>query len=439
MEEDAEIAMLHSMQESAAAAWGGVTGVDAGEAEEHNGGEEEEDGSDGTNSDQEVKKEPNVAEPVLRAISPDGDSYDPLLPHPVPSAVSAAIQIQAESRSSSRASIRKPKTIGGFLADDSDEDDPQISLSTGLQPPTEDPTRSVSRSPLHLSATPQDASTPQGVTMISTTDSKVASGQASETNPLIDSEYNPPAAQVPSASTTTGQAANIPRARLPHDRVGILEDRIKEDPRGDLDAWLSLISEHRKRNKLDDARAVYERFFKVFPSAVGNPLTCYSSLLTNFQADIWVAYAEMELGNDNFYGAENIFGKSLLTVPNVNLWSVYLNYVRRRNDLTNDTTGTARSTISQAYEFVLDNIGIDRDSGTIWQEYLQFIRSAPGQIGGASWQDQQKMDQMRKAFQRAVTIPHTNVNALWKEYDQFEMSLNRLTVCYSFFDLHDSD
>ena len=67
------------------------------------------------------------------------------------------------------------------------------------------------------------------------------------------------------SSTASGTA---PRARLPHDRVGILEDRIKEDPRGDLDAWLSLIGEHRKRGKLDDARNVYERFFITFPSAV---------------------------------------------------------------------------------------------------------------------------------------------------------------------------
>lgn len=59
-----------------------------------------------------------------------------------------------------------------------------------------------------------------------------------------------------------------PRARLPHDRIGILEDRIKEDPRGDLDAWLNLIGEHRKRGKLDDARKAYERFFNVFPSCV---------------------------------------------------------------------------------------------------------------------------------------------------------------------------
>lgn len=59
-----------------------------------------------------------------------------------------------------------------------------------------------------------------------------------------------------------------PKARLPHDKIGILEDRIKEDPRGDLDAWQNLINEHKKRGKLEDARNVYERFLVVFPSAV---------------------------------------------------------------------------------------------------------------------------------------------------------------------------
>ena len=65
----------------------------------------------------------------------------------------------------------------------------------------------------------------------------------------------------------------IARARLPHDRIGILEDRIKEDLRGDLDAWLSLISEHRKRGKVNDARNIYDRFFTVFPQAVSSPFS----------------------------------------------------------------------------------------------------------------------------------------------------------------------
>ncbi|CAO3662322.1 unnamed protein product [Rhizopus stolonifer] len=38
------------------------------------------------------------------------------------------------------------------------------------------------------------------------------------------------------------------------------------------------------------------------------------------------------------------------------------------------------------------------------------------------------MDSMRRAYQKAVTIPLNNVEHLWKEYDQWENSLNRLTA-----------
>ena len=72
----------------------------------------------------------------------------------------------------------------------------------------------------------------------------------------------------PAAQLVTSPTATLPKARLPHDRIGILEDRIKEDPRGDLDAWLSLIGEHRRRGKIEDARNAYERLFTVFPWAV---------------------------------------------------------------------------------------------------------------------------------------------------------------------------
>ena len=76
------------------------------------------------------------------------------------------------------------------------------------------------------------------------------------------------AAPAPKNDTTAPPIPSLPKARLPHDTIGILEDRIKDDPRGDMDAWLSLISEYRKRGKLDEARSVYERFFAVFPAAV---------------------------------------------------------------------------------------------------------------------------------------------------------------------------
>ena len=129
---------------------------------------------------------------------------------------------------------------------------------------------------------------------------------------------------------------------------------------------------------------------------------------------------------NNFPETERIFGMCLMGTPNVNLWTKYLDYVRRRNDL-NDPTGKARQTVSQAYEFFIDNIGLDKDSGKIWADYIQFLKFGPGTVGGSQWQDQQKMDQLRKAYQRAVCVPISNVNTLWKEYDQFEMGLNKLT------------
>jgi len=136
----------------------------------------------------------------------------------------------------------------------------------------------------------------------------------------------------------------------------------------------------------------------------------------------------MELDQNEFFRVEQIFGKSLLATPSVQLWSTYLNYVRRRNVLTSDSSGSARQTVNQTYDFVLQTVGIDKDSGPLWQDYVQFIRSGPGTIGGSNWQDQQKMDSLRKAYQRAICIPTQAVNALWKEYDAFEMGLNKMTV-----------
>ncbi|KAJ9148474.1 mRNA 3'-end-processing protein rna-14 [Pleurostoma richardsiae] len=281
---------------------------------------------------------------------------------------------------------KKPRTAGGFIVGDSDSEDEDATPASSGPARQDLLSRPHSRSPLREVVTAPES---------------------------VDAPFNGNKSTTPA---NNGQAAQPPFAlptaapRLPLDTIGVLEDRIKEDPRGAMDAWIALLAEHRRRNKIEDARAAYERFLAIFPHA----------------AEVWVAYMEMEIGLSNFQAAEALFGRSLLSVPNVQLWTVYLDYIRRRNDLS-DTSGQARQTVTQAYEFVLDNVGIDKDSGKIWSDYIQFIRYAPGQIGGSSWQDQQKMDQLRKAYQRAVCVPISNVNTLWRDYDQFEMSLNKMT------------
>jgi cleavage stimulation factor subunit 3 len=46
----------------------------------------------------------------------------------------------------------------------------------------------------------------------------------------------------------------------------------------------------------------------------------------------------------------------------------------------------------------------------------------------AKWKEQQKMDQTRKIYQRAVCMPLENLEALWQSYNAFENDLNRTTV-----------
>ena len=136
----------------------------------------------------------------------------------------------------------------------------------------------------------------------------------------------------------------------------------------------------------------------------------------------------MENEAQNRQEMEKILGRALPQNPYLPLWSLYLDHIRRHNNLTTDASGQARQIIQQAYDAALQYVGLDKDSGKLWQDYVQFIRSGPGNIGGSNWQDQQKMDLLRKVYQRAICIPTQATNILWKEYDGFERGLNKMTV-----------
>lgn len=144
-----------------------------------------------------------------------------------------------------------------------------------------------------------------------------------------------------------------------------------------------------------------------------------------------MAYTKMETEADAMYLVEQIFKRCLLEVPHVKLWSTYLDYVRRTNNMNTDTTGNARKIVLQAFDFVLKNVGMDREAGYLWQDYINFIKSGPGTIGGTGWQDAQKMDDLRKAYQRAVVVPTRATNTIWLEYSGFENNLNKITVSFT--------
>lgn len=143
------------------------------------------------------------------------------------------------------------------------------------------------------------------------------------------------------------------------------------------------------------------------------------------QSDQWVAYATMENELSEMGRLERLFHASLMDNYSIALWSIYLGHVQRQHNLTMQPE--KRPIVSQAWEFTLGQIGMDKDAGQLWQDYISFIKSAPGTIGGSGWQDAQKMDTLRKAYQRAFSVPTQATTSLWKEYDNFEMGLNKMT------------
>ncbi|KAF9160165.1 mRNA 3'-end-processing protein rna14 [Actinomortierella ambigua] len=187
------------------------------------------------------------------------------------------------------------------------------------------------------------------------------------------------------------------------ERIEFLEQKIAQNSY-DSDAWQSLLTEVQNDGEVEKARDVFERMLKVFPTS----------------AKTWINYAEFELKFQNLSQVEAIFQRCLRHVLSVDLWKHYLNYIRRVN-----TGPDARNVIQMAYEFVLNHVGLDRNAGPIWSDYLFFLKSG---VASNTWEEQTKMDKMRRTFQRAVCIPLTNIEHIWRDYDQFENGLNKLTA-----------
>lgn len=233
-----------------------------------------------------------------------------------------------------------------------------------------------------------------------------------ETENKQTNEPNEPAGSDPvfnEQDTESGQLVSKPtkRKRLAQDVIGRLEDAVAFNSK-DVESWRRLIAELKNKGNLVEVGAAFERMVTIFPTS----------------ADTWIDYIGTELENGEFAKVEQLFARCLTKVLNVKLWEFYLSYVRRTNNLSTDGD-RARNTISQAYEFILDRIGIDIESGSLWSQYIEFIR---GKDTSTTWEEQQKMDLLRKTYRRAIVIPLKNLESLWQNYNSFENNLNKTTA-----------
>ncbi|XP_011167084.2 protein suppressor of forked [Solenopsis invicta] len=168
----------------------------------------------------------------------------------------------------------------------------------------------------------------------------------------------------------------------------------------DLEAWSILIREAQNR-PITEVRPVFDKLVSVFPSA----------------GRYWKIYIEQEMKMRNFEKVEKLFQRCLMKILNIELWKLYLSYVKE----TKASLTTYKEKMAQAYDFALDKIGMDIHSYSIWNDYVMFLKSVEA-VG--SYAENQKISAVRKVYQRGVINPMINMEQLWKDYMSFEQNIN---------------
>lgn len=121
-----------------------------------------------------------------------------------------------------------------------------------------------------------------------------------------------------------------------------------------------------------------------------------------------------------------IFNRALRCCLSIDVAQLYVSFIISRFPPREDD-GTIinanRATIIHAYEFVLQFIGTDVKSGSVWTHYIKFVKSA-----FPDSEQQQRMELLRKIYHRAIWTPLNNIEQLWQDYDAFENALNKITA-----------
>ncbi|KAL5726176.1 Cleavage stimulation factor subunit 77 [Ranunculus cassubicifolius] len=152
-----------------------------------------------------------------------------------------------------------------------------------------------------------------------------------------------------------------------------------------------------------EAVPVYEQLVLSFPTA----------------AKYWKQYVEAHMAVNNDDLTKQIFGRCLLDCPQIPLWRCYIRFIRKVNEKRGPE---GQEETRKAYDFMLNYIGTDIQSGPVWMEYIAYLRSLPVMT---AQEESQRMILVRKAYQKAIVMPTHHIEQLWKDYENFENSVSR--------------
>lgn len=192
----------------------------------------------------------------------------------------------------------------------------------------------------------------------------------------------------------------------------VLKDKIEANPL-DILGYIDLIRYYESTDQFEKGQNVYNKLHERFP--------LYSPL--------WVIQLKGNLLRDEFVYVEKLLAQCLSGSDIINndlsLWMTYLDYVRRKNNLI--TGGQeARSIIIQAFDMVMNRCAIfEPHSSPFWNDYLTFLEAWKPMN---KWEEQQKVDMIRRLYKKMLVIPLDNLETMWNKYIKWEQEINNLTA-----------
>ena len=215
------------------------------------------------------------------------------------------------------------------------------------------------------------------------------------------------------ADATAPESADLPPAapKMPvvsSQKLDRARNRLAQN-RQDLDAWETIVTDAQTRG-VPEGRSLFEEVLAAHPTA----------------SRVWRAYAEAEIagdtgGNRDDEAVKAIFSRCLLSCPSALLWRSYTRYMEKTNDAGTEEGVQA---IKAAFEYTVDTVGEDLESGPLWLDYVVFLKTADPTHACPDAKPEQaesaRMQEVRRAYQRAVSVPTNSIDALYREYDAFE-------------------
>lgn len=197
------------------------------------------------------------------------------------------------------------------------------------------------------------------------------------------------------------------KKRLNLDVIGQLEDDLEANPL-DYTKWNRLIQQVLNKDKEEQVRTVFGKYLSIFKT----------------DGKQWGNYINYELNRGEFKKVESLFAQCFPLFDDVEICRLYVAYVRRVNDVI--TGGEkARGIVIQAFEFAVNKVGIDIQSGELWNDYLEFLKSW---TPVASWEQQQKIDIIRKVYKKFLVNPTISIENSWTQYTKWENEINPATA-----------